>query len=168
VQIASRYLYAGRLSGTRRRRAVVAGGHRRPRHPGWLGSGPAIGVIMFVFGLLSMAVFSLLSFLSVPTSVAVFGVSLGTAALTVVLSHQRLQDLPATGPGVNAHVIIMKSSTDFASTARPGPPARSTATIAVQPFIFVEMLATTGKGRIAGVAIKGVDPDGWAARSRST
>jgi hypothetical protein len=30
--------------------------------------------------------------------------------------------------------------------------------IAVQPFDFSEMLATTGRGRISGVAIKGVDP----------
>jgi lipoprotein-releasing system permease protein len=30
--------------------------------------------------------------------------------------------------------------------------------LAVQPFIFVEMLVTRGKGDVSGVAIKGVDP----------
>jgi len=30
--------------------------------------------------------------------------------------------------------------------------------LAVQPFIFAEMLVTTGKGQSSGVAIKGVDP----------
>src|SRR5262249_214117 len=30
--------------------------------------------------------------------------------------------------------------------------------IAVQPFIFAEMLVTRGKGQLSGVAIKGVDP----------
>jgi lipoprotein-releasing system permease protein len=31
--------------------------------------------------------------------------------------------------------------------------------VAVQPFIFAEMLVTRGKGELSGVAIKGVDPD---------
>jgi lipoprotein-releasing system permease protein len=31
--------------------------------------------------------------------------------------------------------------------------------VAVQPFNFLELLATTGRGRSAGVAIKGVDPE---------
>jgi len=164
-QIASRYLYAGRFERGTFVSAVlslVVAGAGLAILVG-LGSGSAIGVIMFVLGLLSAAVFLLLSFLSVPTSVAVFGVSLGTAALTVVLSvtsgfQDQFRDKVL---GVNAHVIIMKSSTDFAEyrevmdTARKIDPE----VIAVQPFIFVEMLATTGKGRIAGVAIKGVDPD---------
>src|SRR5690606_10501130 len=30
--------------------------------------------------------------------------------------------------------------------------------LAVQPFVFVEMLVTAGRGELAGVAIKGIDP----------
>lgn len=164
-QIASRYLYAGRFE-----RGTLFGGLASLLVAGGglailvaMGGGSAIGVIMFVLGLLSAAVFLLLTFMSVPTSVAIFGVSLGVAALTVVLSvtsgfQDQFRDKVL---GVNAHVIIMKSSTDFAEYREVMETARTIDrdVLAVQPFIFVEMLATTGKGRIAGVAIKGVDPD---------
>src|SRR4029079_1101001 len=62
--------------------------------------------------------------------------------------------------GVNAHVIVLKSQATFAEyrdvmkTAEHIDPD----VIAVQPFIFAEMLATRGKGELSGVAIKGVDP----------
>jgi hypothetical protein len=62
--------------------------------------------------------------------------------------------------GVNAHVIIMKSSTDFAEyrDVMDGAQRIDPDVVAVQPFIFLELLATTGNGRISGVAVKGVDP----------
>ncbi|MBE7453921.1 MAG: ABC transporter permease [Kofleriaceae bacterium] len=163
-QIASRYLYAGSSE-----RATVFGAVASLMIAAFglailvlTGGGSVVGVILFVLGLLSAAVFLLLAFMSVPTSVSVFGVSLGVAALTVVLSvTSGFQDqFREKVLGVNAHVIIMKSSTDFAEyrevmeTARKIDPD----VVAVQPFIFAEMLATTGKGRIAGVAVKGVDP----------
>ncbi len=163
-QIASRYLYAGRFE---RGTMIGAAVSLLVAATGLailvlLGGGSAVGVIMFVLGLLSAAVFSLLAFMSVPTSVAIFGVSLGVAALTVVLSvTSGFQDqFREKVLGVNAHVIIMKSSTDFAEYREVMDTARKidADVMAVQPFIFVEMLATTGKGRIAGVAIKGVDP----------
>jgi lipoprotein-releasing system permease protein len=62
--------------------------------------------------------------------------------------------------GVNAHVIVLKSQATFAEyrdvmdTAMHIDPD----VIAVQPFIFAEMLVTRGKGELSGVAIKGVDP----------
>jgi lipoprotein-releasing system permease protein len=62
--------------------------------------------------------------------------------------------------GVNAHVIVLKSQNTFAEyrdvmkTAREIDPE----VLAVQPFIFAEMLATRGKGELSGVAIKGIDP----------
>jgi lipoprotein-releasing system permease protein len=164
-QIASRYLYAGRSEG-----GTLVGAALSLLVAGMglamlmlMGGGSAVGVIMFVLGLLSAAVFTLLGFMSVPTSVAIFGVSLGVSALTVVLSvTSGFQDqFREKVLGVNAHVIIMKSSTDFAEYREVMDTARNIDrdVVAVQPFIFVEMLATTGKGRIAGVAIKGVDPD---------
>ena len=39
--------------------------------------------------------------------------------------------------------------------------------LAVQPFIFAEMLVTRGKGELSGVAIKGVDPEARPRRARS-
>jgi lipoprotein-releasing system permease protein len=90
------------------------------------------------------------------------GVVLGVAALTVVLAvttgfQQQFRDKVL---GVNAHVIVLKSQTTFAEyrdvmkTAREIDPD----VLAVQPFIFAEMLATNGKGALSGVAIKGIDP----------
>lgn len=128
-----------------------------------LGPGHAIGVVLLLIGLVFAAVFGLLTLLSVSSAVAVLGVVLGVAALTTVMSvttgfQDQFRDKVL---GVNAHVIIMKSSTDFAEyrdvmdTARTIDPD----VVAVQPFNFLELLATTGRGRISGVAVKGVDPE---------
>ena|GEM_PF-18531 len=127
-----------------------------------LASGSTIGVLMFVLGLISTAVFLLLSLFSVFTSVSVLGVALGVSALTVVLAvttgfQKQFRDKVL---GVNAHVIVLKSQATFAEyrdvmdTARKIDPD----VIAVQPFIFAEMLVTRGKGELSGVAIKGIDP----------
>jgi lipoprotein-releasing system permease protein len=120
------------------------------------------GVITLVAGMLSTAVFVLLSVFSVFTSVSILGVTLGVAALTIVLAvttgfQQEFRDKVL---GVNAHVIVLKSQTTFAEyrdvmqTAQTIDPE----VLAVQPFIFAEMLVTRGKGQLSGVAIKGVDP----------
>lgn len=128
-----------------------------------LGSDHAIGVIVLLIGLVSAAVFGLLTLLSVSSAVAVLGVVLGVAALTVVLSvttgfQDQFRDKVL---GVNAHVIIMKSSTDFAEYRDVMEVAQriDPDVVAVQPFMFLELLATTGHGRISGVAVKGVDPN---------
>lgn len=127
-----------------------------------VGADSPIGVIVFLVGLASAAVFGLLSILSVASAVAVLGVVLGVSALTVVLSvtsgfQDQFRDKVL---GVNAHVIVMKNSQDFAEYREVMEKARriDPDVIAVQPFDFSEMLATTGRGSISGVAIKGVDP----------
>jgi lipoprotein-releasing system permease protein len=120
------------------------------------------GVLTLVLGMISTAVFGLLSAFTVFTSVSVLGVALGVAALTIVLAvttgfQQQFRDKVL---GVNAHVIVLKSQATFAEyrdvmkTAQRIDPE----VIAVQPFIFAEMLVTRGKGELSGVAIKGVDP----------
>ncbi len=125
------------------------------------GANPA-GVVMFVLGIISTAVFALLSIFTVFTSVSVLGVALGVAALTIVLAvttgfQKEFRDKVL---GVNAHVIVLKSQATFAEyndvmkTAREIDPD----VLAVQPFIFAEMLVTRGKGELSGVAIKGIDP----------
>jgi lipoprotein-releasing system permease protein len=126
------------------------------------GSGSPIGVLMLVVGMISASVCTLLAVFSVFTSVSVLGVVLGVAALTIVLAvttgfQQQFRDKVL---GVNAHVIVLKSQATFAEyrdvmdTAMHIDPD----VIAVQPFIFAEMLVTRGKGELSGVAIKGVDP----------
>jgi lipoprotein-releasing system permease protein len=121
-----------------------------------------VGVLALVFGMMFTAGFALLALFSVFTSVSILGVTLGVAALTIVLAvttgfQQQFRDKVL---GVNAHVIVLKSQSTFAEyrdvmqTARDVDPD----VIAVQPFIFAEMLVTRGKGELSGVAIKGVDP----------
>jgi len=125
-------------------------------------SGSSAGVLMFVLGLISTAVFGLLSVFSVFTSVSVLGVALGVAALTTVLAvttgfEKQFRDKVL---GVNAHVIVLKSQATFAEYRDVMKTAQEIDedVIAVQPFIFAEMLVTRGKGQLSGVAIKGVDP----------
>jgi len=120
------------------------------------------GVLAIVVGMAFTALFGLLSSFSVFTSVSVFGVVLGVAALTIVLAVTTgfQQQFRNKVLGVNAHVIVLKSQATFAEyrdvmkTAQRIDPD----VIAVQPFIFAEMLVTRGKGELSGVAIKGVDP----------
>jgi lipoprotein-releasing system permease protein len=127
-----------------------------------MSAGSTIGVLMFVIGLVCTAVFGLMSVFSVFTSVSVLGVALGVAALTIVLAvttgfQKQFRDKVL---GVNAHVIVLKSQNTFAEyrdvmkTAQTIDPD----VLAVQPFIFAEMLVTRGKGELSGVAIKGIDP----------
>jgi lipoprotein-releasing system permease protein len=124
------------------------------------GGSPA-GVITLVLGMLSTAVFGLLSIFSVFTSVSVLGVVLGVAALTIVLAVTTgfQEQFREKVLGVNAHVIIMKSDTTFHDYVDVMDTVSKIDrdVVAVQPFIFAEMLVTSGKGQ-SGVAIKGVDP----------
>ena len=124
--------------------------------------GNTAGVLMFVLGLISTSVFALLSIFSVFTSVSVLGVALGVAALTIVLAvttgfQAQFRDKVL---GVNAHVIVLKSQATFAEYRDVMKTAEEIdkEVIAVQPFIFAEMLVTRGKGELSGVAIKGIDP----------
>ncbi|HEY4244606.1 MAG TPA: ABC transporter permease [Kofleriaceae bacterium] len=123
----------------------------------------AVGVGFLVGGMLGAAICGLLSVFSVFTSVSTFGVVLGVAALTVVLSvttgfQQQFRDKVL---GVNAHVIILKSqSTNFTEYRDVMKTAKNidSDVVAVQPFIFTEMLAIAQSGKPCGVGVKGVDP----------
>src|SRR5678815_4528810 len=112
--------------------------------------------------MISTAVFGLLSLFTVFTSVSVLGVALGVAALTIVLAvttgfQKQFRDKVL---GVNAHVIVLKSQNTFAEYRDVMRTAQEidSDVLAVQPFIFAEMLVTRGKGELSGVAIKGIDP----------
>ena len=126
------------------------------------GIGGPVGVFALVLGMISASVFGLLAVFSVFTSVSVLGVAFGVAALTIVLAvttgfQRQFEDKVL---GVNAHVIVMKSQTTFAEYRDVMDKAKKIDpdVLAVQPFIFQEMLVTRGKGELSGVAMKGVDP----------
>ncbi len=165
VQIGWRYLYAGKRDKVM---LGLAGGSVATALAGLVmvltadGASPA-GVITMVIGMLGTVVFSLLSFFTVFVAVSVLGVVLGVAALTIVLSVTTgfQQQFREKVLGVNAHVIVMKSSADFFEyrDVMDTAMAIDSDVIAVQPFIFAEMLVTRGRGELSGVAIKGVDPE---------
>ncbi len=124
------------------------------------GSG-SLGVIVLVAGLVASAVFGLMSAFSVFTSVSVLGVALGVAALTVVLAVTTgfQEQFRAKVLGVNAHVIVRKPGgiadyTEVMERAQRIDPE----VVAVQPFLFHEVLVTNGRGTSVGIAIKGIDP----------
>jgi lipoprotein-releasing system permease protein len=163
AKIGWRYLYGGKRD---RLMLSLAGGSLVVAVSGLvtllLAEGNPAGVLMFVIGLISAAVFALLSMFSVFVSVSVLGVALGVAALTTVLAvttgfQKQFRDKVL---GVNAHVIVLKSQATFAEYRDVMKTALEIDddVIAVQPFIFAEMLVTRGKGELSGVAIKGVDP----------
>jgi lipoprotein-releasing system permease protein len=163
LKIGWRYLYGGKHD---RLMMALSGGSLAISIIGLVilltSSGSSPGVLMFVLGLVAAAVFALLSVFSVFTSVSVLGVALGVAALTTVLAvttgfEQQFRDKVL---GVNAHVIVLKSQATFAEYRDVMKTAQEIDrdVIAVQPFIFAEMLVTRGKGQLSGVAIKGIDP----------
>ena len=122
-----------------------------------------IAVVLLIGGALFAIIFLLLRFFSVFTTVSVLGVVLGVAALTVVLAVTTgfQQQFREKVLGVNAHVIIMKEHGGFRNYREIEKIATNIddEVVAVQPFIFVEVLVTAGKGQRSGVAIKGVDPN---------
>ncbi len=163
-RIGWRYLYRG--TGTRKHAlglvvsllVAVAGGALFFTSDGSSG----LAIIALAAGMFSAVLFGLLYVFSVFTTVSVLGVVFGVAALTVVLSvttgfQKQFRDKVL---GVNAHITITKTTQDFTEYQEVERIARQIDpdVIAVQPFVFVEMLVTRGKGDVSGVAIKGVDP----------
>ena len=123
---------------------------------------PPVTVFTFTVGAIGAIVTGIVSFFSVFTSVSIFGVVLGVSALTIVMSvtsgfQKAFKDKVL---GVNAHVLVMRNTLDFSNypeveklaAAEPG-------VVAVQPFVFADMMITNGKGKVSGIALKGVDPD---------
>ncbi len=110
---------------------------------------------------LAAAVAACLCVLSVFSTVAVLGVILSVGTLTVVLAvatgfQEVFRDKVL---GVNAHVIVTHQGfVDYEEEERRIVEMHPDI-VASQPFIYVEMLATRGKGKISGVAIKGVIPE---------
>jgi lipoprotein-releasing system permease protein len=118
-------------------------------------------VSLFLGGFFFAVVTFLLRLFSVFTTVAITGVTLGVAALVVVLGvtsgfQREFQDKVL---GVNAHVIVMKGGNDFPEyrdvmkrlTEMPG-------VLGASPFIFTEMQAAKGAQQSGGLLVKGIEP----------
>ncbi len=165
LRVGWRYLYGGRRDRVMGRLALVSLG--LTAIAGLLlalsaGANP-LAVIAVVVGMVASAVFGLLALFSVFTSVSVLGVALGVAALTIVLAVTTGFEAQFREKvlGVNAHIIVQKAQSVFAEYRDVMEESRriDPDVLAVQPFIFAEMLVTRGKGHLSGVAIKGIDPE---------
>jgi lipoprotein-releasing system permease protein len=102
------------------------------------------------------------AFISVGTFFAIAGVALGVAALAIVMSvtggfQAQFRDKVL---GVNAHVLVLKYSSDFREyrdvmkrvESMPG-------VLGASPFTINPMMVTSGPRTSTGVLLKGVDPD---------
>src|SRR5271155_5501134 len=100
------------------------------------------------------------TFVSVGTAFAILGVTLGVAALAIVMSvtggfQEQFREKVL---GVNAHVLVLKYSIDFREYREimkkvdhvPG-------VIGVAPFVINPMMVTHADRTATGVLLKGVD-----------
>lgn len=101
------------------------------------------------------------AFISVSTVFAILGVALGVAALATVMSvtggfQVEFRDKVL---GVNAHVLVLKYSTDFREYRTiMEQVAKIPGVTGVAPFSINPMMLTHGDATATGVLLKGVDP----------
>jgi lipoprotein-releasing system permease protein len=99
---------------------------------------------------------------STSTGLAVGGVTLGVAALTIVMSvtggfQEQFREKVL---GVNAHVLVLKYSIDFREyrdVIKSLEHVRGV--VGVAPFVINPMMVTHGERTATGVLLKGVDPE---------
>src|SRR6187401_2161899 len=101
------------------------------------------------------------AFISVSTLFAILGVARGTAALATVMSvtggfHAEFRDKVL---GVNAHVLVLKYSSEFRDYREVMAKVRSLPEVTgVGPFVINPIMVTHGTRTATGVLLKGVDP----------
>ncbi len=99
--------------------------------------------------------------ISVGTMFAVLGVALGVAALATIMSvtggfHTQFREKVL---GVNAHVLVLKYSTNFREYRRVMAKVVGIDGVSgVAPFSINPMMLTHGDSTATGVLVKGVDP----------
>src|SRR5258708_36792609 len=99
---------------------------------------------------------------STSTGLAVGGVALGVAALTIVMSvtggfQEQFREKVL---GVNAHVLVLKYSIDFREYRDVMQKMRHVpGVVGVAPFVINPMMVTHGDRTATGVLLKGVDPE---------
>jgi lipoprotein-releasing system permease protein len=102
------------------------------------------------------------AFVSVGTMFAILGVVLGVAALTIVVSVTGgfLKEFQDKVLGVNAHVLVLKHSTDFREYREIIEKVEHIKGVTgVAPFVISPMMLTHGEHTATGVLLKGVDPE---------
>lgn len=101
------------------------------------------------------------AFVSVGTVFAVLGVALGVAALATVMSVTGgfRAEFREKVLGVNAHVLILKYSSDFREYREVMSKVQDVPGITgIAPFVINPMMVTHGERSATGVLLKGVDP----------
>ncbi len=101
------------------------------------------------------------AFVSVGTMFAVIGVALGVAALATVMSVTGgfRAEFRQKVLGVNAHVLILKYSSDFSEYRKIMQRMEEVPGVTgVAPFVINPMMVTHGERTATGVLLKGVDP----------
>jgi lipoprotein-releasing system permease protein len=102
------------------------------------------------------------SMISVSTALAIGGVLLGVAALTIVMSvtggfQEQFREKVL---GVNAHVLVLKYSIDFREYRDVMKKVEDVPhVVGVAPFVINPMMVTHGDHTATGVLLKGVDPE---------
>ena len=100
--------------------------------------------------------------ISVSTALAIGGVLLGVAALTIVMSVTGgfKDQFREKVLGVNAHVLVLKYSIDFREYREVMKDVQDVPhVIGVAPFVINPMMVTHGSRTATGVLLKGVDPE---------
>jgi lipoprotein-releasing system permease protein len=100
--------------------------------------------------------------ISISTALAIGGVTLGVAALTIVLSVTGgfLDQFREKILGVNAHVLVLKYSIDFREYRDVMAKVEHVpGVVAAEPFVINPMMVTHGDRTATGVLLKGVDPE---------
>lgn len=101
------------------------------------------------------------AFISVGTTFAILGVALGVAALATVMSVTGgfQAEFREKVLGVNAHVLVIKYSTDFREyRSIMDQVSKVPGVVGVAPFSINPMMLTHGDATATGVLVKGVDP----------
>lgn len=101
------------------------------------------------------------AFVSVGTVFAVLGVALGVAALATVMSVTGgfRAEFREKVLGVNAHVLILKYSSDFREYREVMKKVEDVPGITgIAPFVINPMMVTHGEKTATGVLLKGVEP----------
>jgi lipoprotein-releasing system permease protein len=102
------------------------------------------------------------AFVSVGTMFAILGVALGVAALATVMSVTGgfRAEFREKVLGVNAHVIVLKYSSDFREYRDVMRQIGNVeGVIGIAPFVINPMMVTHGDRTATGVLLKGVDPE---------
>jgi len=100
------------------------------------------------------------AFISIITLISTAGVALGVMALIIVLAVMTgfEQDLKEKILGTNAHVVVLKNGgviEDYEGLM--GRLARFEGVVAATPFIYNQVMLTSGK-HVSGVVLRGIDP----------